>query len=327
MSVTYASISSLLAKPFQRLTSGMWNTAVLLLDQLYLTGGNVVTSILQNGNLYIPNSIFAQTGNFSDEVYVSGQPVITEADPIYIAGFISTAQQQIAQVLQSNEQLYDILTQIPYDIYTAVISSVPSATKSVSQSISSLNSLIYDIANYLISVENTNIIRLDKLVYDIALYFINNFNVQSINLQYIVNQVYYNIAKIVNQSTQGLYHGIVSISDLLLYALTYIYLAQVSLANTLNKLTLYLSPPTIEGLQLNVSTTPQPLYNGPALKILKMILQNLSNYVVYIGNNLYNNFPILPNSEIEIAVNNPANVYAWATGKCTIYALFEVIES
>ncbi len=108
--------------------------------------------------------------------------------------------------------------------------------------------------------------------------------------------------------------------------LTYIYLATVSLTNTFNKLFLYLSPPTIEGPQLDVSTVPSPLYNGPQIETIRIILQNLSNYIVYIGNNLYNNFPILPNDSIEIHVNNPANVYAWATGKCKVYALFEVVQ-
>jgi len=71
MSVTYTSISQLLASPFQRLTSGMWNTAALLLIQLYQTGGNAVTSILKNGNLIVPNSISAASGNFYNEVYVA----------------------------------------------------------------------------------------------------------------------------------------------------------------------------------------------------------------------------------------------------------------
>jgi len=106
MSVTYTSISELLASPFQRLTSSMWNTASLLLIQLYETGGNAVTSILKNGNLTVPNSITADSGFFYDEVYVAGQPVITELDPIYIAGFISTANQQINSILYSNQQLY-----------------------------------------------------------------------------------------------------------------------------------------------------------------------------------------------------------------------------
>ena len=98
------------------------------------------------------------------------------------------------------------------------------------------------------------------------------------------------------------------------------------LVNTLNKLSLYLSPPTIEGLQLDVNTTPSQLYTGPPIETVRIILQNLSNYIVYIGNNLYNNFPILPNDSIEIHVNNPANVYAWATGKCKVYTLFEVVQ-
>ena len=63
------------------------------------------------------------------------------------------------------------------------------------------------------------------------------------------------------------------------------YLATVGLANTINKLGLYLSPPTIQGLQLDVSTTPSPLYTGPSIETVRIILQNLSNYIVYIGNN------------------------------------------
>jgi hypothetical protein len=117
------------------------------------------------------------------------------------------------------------------------------------------------------------------------------------------------------------------IANSLEYVLGYVYLATVGLANTINKLGLYLSPPTIQGLQLDVSTTPSPLYTGPSIETVRIILQNLSNYIVYIGNNLYNNFPILQNDSLEIHVNNPSNVYAWATGKCTVYALFEVVKS
>lgn len=286
MSITYASISSLLAQPFQRLTSAMWNTASLLLLQLYETGGNAVTKILQNGNLYIPNSIIANSGFFSQEVYVSGQPVLTEEDPIYIAGFISTAQQQIGEILQSNQQLYNLIAQTPYDIYKAVIGSIPSATQSLNKSIYNLNYTIYE----------------------------------------LIQNLYVNLSEIVSRNINNLYHGIVSIVDLLLYSLTYIYLSQVALANTLNKLTVYISPPAIAGLNLNVGTKPSPLYNGQINETVKIILQNLSNYIVYIGNNLYNNFPILPNSEIEITTSNPKNIYAWATGPCQIYALFEYIQ-
>jgi len=269
VSVTYTSISDLLASPFQRLTSSMWNTAVLLLNQLYQTGGNAVTSILQNGNLVIPNWIIADAGYFYGDVYVAGQPVITEQDPIYIAGFISTANDQINAILYSNEQLYNSLVNLPQEIS---------------------NTVQQDLQNFYASFYN----------------LINSVSQQlGISLQ---NAVY-------------------AVADSLAYSLFYIYLATVGLASTINQLTLYLAPPTIQGLQLNVGTTPNPLYSGSALQTVRIILQNLSNYIVYIGNNIYNNFPILPNDSLEIHVNNPANVYAWATGPATVYALFEVISS
>ena len=125
MSVTYTSISELLASPFQRLTSSMWNTANLLLIQLYETGGNAVTSILKNDNLTVPNSITANSGIFYDEVYVNNQPVLTELDPIYIAGFISTANQQINSILYSNEQLYYSIVKLPQEIYEKIVVAVP----------------------------------------------------------------------------------------------------------------------------------------------------------------------------------------------------------
>jgi len=309
MSITYASISSLLASPFQRLTSSMWNTASLLLIQLYETGGNAVTSILKNGNLTIPNSINASSGFFYDEIYIAGQPVLTELDPIYIAGFIATAQQQINLILYSNEQLYYSIVKLPQEIYEKIIVAVPTATSILEKDTIALYETIYNVVNYLISniEQSRTIIKEDLQNFYISFY-------ETIN----------SIAKRLGVSLQ---EAIYFVADSLAYTLTYVYLATVGLANTINKLGLYLSPPTIEGLQLDVSTTPSPIYTGPSIETVRIILQNLSNYIVYIGNNLYNNFPILQNDSLEIHVNNPANVYAWATGKAKVYALFEVISS
>jgi len=309
MSITYASISELLASPFQRLTSGMWNTATLLLIQLYETGGNAVTSILKNGNLTIPGSINADSGFFYDEVYVSGQPVLTEQDPIYIAGFIATANQQINAILYSNEQLYYSIVKLPEEIYDKIIIAVPTATSVLSKSTQALYETIYNVVNYLISnvQESRTIIKED--------------------LQNFYTSFYELASSLAKRLGISLQSAIYFVADSIAYTLTYVYLATVGLANTINKLSLYLSPPTIEGLQLDVSTTPSPIYSGSPLETVRIILQNLSNYIVYIGNSLYNNFPILPNDSLEIHVNNPSNVYAWATGKCKVYALFEVIQT
>ena len=309
MSVTYTSISELLASPFQRLTSSMWNTANLLLIQLYETGGNAVTSILKNDNLTVPNSISANSGIFYNEVYVNNQPVLTELDPIYIAGFISTANQQINAILNSNQQLYNTLVVLPNEIYDKIIVAVPTATSILSKDTQTLYETIYNVVNYLISnVEQSRTVIKEDLqnFYDSFYQLVNSISQRlGIPLQ---NAIYF-------------------VADSLAYTLTYVYLATVGLANTINKLGLYLSPPTIQGLQLDVSTTPSPLYSGPSIETVRIILQNLSNYIVYIGNNLYNNFPILQNDSLEIHVNNPANVYAWATGKAKVYALFEVVKS
>ena len=309
MSVTYTSISQLLASPFQRLTSSMWNTANLLLIQLYETGGNAVTSILKNDNLTVPNSISANSGIFYNEVYVNNQPVLTELDPIYIAGFISTANQQINAILNSNQQLYNTLVVLPNEIYDKIIVAVPTATSILSKDTQALYQTIYNVVNYLISnVEQSRTVIKEDLqnFYDSFYQLVNSISQRlGIPLQ---NAIYF-------------------VADSLAYTLTYVYLATVGLANTINKLGLYLSPPTIQGLQLDVSTTPSPLYSGPSIETVRIILQNLSNYIVYIGNNLYNNFPILQNDSLEIHVNNPANVYAWATGKAKVYALFEVIQT
>jgi len=309
MSVTYTSISELLASPFQRLTSSMWNTASLLLIQLYETGGNAVTSILKNGNLTVPNSITADSGFFYDEVYVAGQPVITELDPIYIAGFIATANQQINSILYSNEQLYYSIVKLPQEIYEKIVVAVPTATSILEKDTIALYETIYNVVNYLISniEQSRTIIKEDLQNFYISFY-------ETIN----------SIAKRLGISLQS---AIYFVADSLAYTLTYVYLATIGLSNTINKLGLYLSPPTIEGLQLDVTTTPSPLYTGPSIETVRIILQNLSNYIVYIGNNLYNNFPILQNDSIEIHVNNPSNIYAWATGKARVYALFEIISS
>ncbi len=262
MSVTYTSISELLASPFQRLTSSMWNTATLLLIQLYETGGNAVTSILKNGNLTIPGFITASSGNFYDEVYVAGQPVLTEQDPIYIAGFIATANEQINQILYSNQQLYYSIVKLPQEIYEKIIVAVPTVTSILSKDTQALYETIYNVVNYLISnvQESRTIIKEDLQNFYISFY-------ETIN----------SIAKRLGISLQS---AIYFIADSLAYTLTYIYLATVGLTNTINKLGLYLSPPTIEGLQLDVSTVPSPLYNGPQIETIRIILQNLSNYIV-----------------------------------------------
>jgi hypothetical protein len=285
----------------------MWNTAALLLIQLYETGGNAVTSILKNGNLIVPNSISATSGNFYSEVYVAGQPVLTELDPIYIAGFIATANQQINQILYSNGQLYYSIVKLPGEIYEKIIVAVPTATSVLTKDTQALYETIYNVVNYLISnVQQTRtIIKQD--------------------LQNFYDSFYQLASSLAERLGISLQNAIYFIANSVAYTLTYVYLATVGLANTINKLTLYLSPPTIEGLQLDVSTTPSPLYSGPSIETVRIILQNLSNYIVYIGNNLYNNFPILQNDSLEIHVNNPANVYAWATGKAKVYALFEVV--
>ncbi len=281
MSITYASLDQLLAKPFQRLTSAMWNTAALTLIQLYQTGGNAVTSVLQNGNLYLPGTLTAAAGDFLYQVYVAGEPVLTEEDPIYIAGFISLAASQIAQILYSQQQLYTQLVYLPQDIYTnftkVIIPSIYEnvihalSTQQLSQQLSQLPYQIYDV------ISSSLLVGVPSAVYNVLASF-----------------------------------------------LSYFYAQTVALTNTINRLTLYLAPPTIEGLQLQVSTSPAPLYSGPAIETLKVILQNLSSYVVYLGNSLYNQFPLLPNSSIEFHISNPSNIYAWATGPATVYALFEV---
>ena len=267
-----------------------------------------MTSILKNGNLTIPGSITANSGFFYDEIYVAGQPVLTELDPIYIAGFIATANQQINAILYSNEQLYYSIVKLPEEIYEKIIIAVPTVTSVLSKDTIALYETIYNVVNYLISnVQQTRTIISQDL---------QNFYVSFYEL----------VSSITKRLGLSLQNAIYFIADSIAYTLTYVYLATVGLTNTINKLGLYLSPPTIEGLQLDVSTVPSPLYSGPPIETVRIILQNLSNYIVYIGNNLYNNFPILPNDSIEIHVNNPSNIYAWATGKCTVYALFEVVQ-
>ncbi|MCY0851055.1 hypothetical protein [Sulfuracidifex metallicus] len=314
MSIQYASISSLLASPFQRLTSAMWNTAVLLLSEIYFGGTLIDRQLFKNDSLYVPNTISALVGNFSDEVYVSGQPVITEEDPIYIAGFVGSAVQQIQAILNSQLQLYEAIIQMPTDVYNAIAKltagTVSQTQKALQQGIANVYQNLYqvviDVGNQLKTIISP-VLYLPQLI------------------QTVYENIYLVTAKLSNQIVIGLSNAIYSVADALLYALTYIYLAMNSLANAINKLTLYMSPPAIQGLQLQISTTPQPIYSGPAIETVKIILQNLSNYIVYIGNKLYHNFPILPGDSIEFSVNNPANVYAWATGPCTVYALFEVL--
>ncbi|ALG96886.1 hypothetical protein AZ268_gp18 [Acidianus rod-shaped virus 2] len=292
----------------------MWNTAVLTLSTIYFGGSLIDRQLFQNGNLYVPNTISALVGDFYNEVYVSGQPVLTEEDPIYIAGFVGSAIQQIQSILNSQLQLYNAIEQMPTDVYNAIAKltagTVTQTQNALQQEISNVYQNLYQVV---IGVDNQL-----KTVISPVLY-----------LPQLIQNVYENIylvtAKLTNQITTSLSKAIYSVADTLLYALAYIYLAMNSLSNAINKLTLYMSPPAIQGLQLQISTTPQPIYSGPALETVKIILQNLSNYIVYIGNKLYNNFPILPGDSLEFSVNNPSQVYAWATGPCTVYALFETL--
>jgi hypothetical protein len=323
MSITYASLNQLLASPFQRLTSAMWNTAALTLIQLYETGGNTVSSVLQNGNLYLPGNISAISGDFLYQVYVQGQPVLTEEDPIYISGFISLAASQILQIINSQQQLYSQLIYLPYDIYTNFMKIVvPSiyenvahalATQKVSQQLSQLPYQIYS------AIASSPLLYLPQQIYESILYAIKVSD----------------LANLLRQAPQEIYHAFYTspllglpsaIYGVLASFLAYFYSQTVALTNTINKLTLYLAPPTVEGLQLSVSTKPAPIYSGPSIETLKVILQNLSNYIVYLGNSLYNQFPLLPNSSIEFHVSNPASIYAWATGPATVYALFEIVK-
>ncbi|AFV51238.1 hypothetical protein D878_gp11 [Sulfolobales Mexican rudivirus 1] len=300
MSVTYASIDQLIAKPFQRLTSAMWNTATLLLVQLYETGGNAVSSVLQNGNLYLPGTLTARSGNFLYQVYVQGEPVLTEEDPIYISGFIDLASRQIEQILYAQQQLYTEIGYLPQNIYVALAQNlIPPIYETVVRAVgaSSLYQEIQQLPGQIYNaIVDTKILNLPREIYNALSAF---------PITYVPGLIY----------------------EVLSSFLAYFYSQTVALTNAINKLALYLAPSTIEGLQLNVSTTPAPLYSGPSIETVKIILQNLSNYVVYLGNSLYNNFPLLPNSSIEFHIKNPANIYAWATGTTTVYALFEVVQS
>ncbi|QJF12330.1 hypothetical protein ARV3_gp17 [Acidianus rod-shaped virus 3] len=314
MSIQYTNFADLFVQPFQRLTSAMWNTAILKLNQIYFAGTLIDRQLFQNGNLYVPNNITAQVGDFYNEVYVSGQPVITEQDPIYIAGFIATASQQIQAIVNSQTQLYNAVVQMPSDVYNAIAKlTAGTVTQTQNALQSEINNVYQNLYQVIIGVDNQIKTAISPTLY-----------VPEI-LQNIYNNVYLVTARLTNQISAGLSGAIYTITDALLYALAYIYLSMNSLSSAINKLTMYMSPPAIQGLQLQISTTPSPIYSGPSLETVKIILQNLSNYIVYIGNKLYNNFPILPNDSLEFSVNNPSNIYAWATGPCTVYALFETL--
>ncbi len=295
MSITYASLDQLLASPFQRLTSGMWNTATLTLIQLYQSGGNAVTSVLKNGNLYLPGDISAVTGDFLYHVYVQGQPVLTENDPIYVAGFIDLAGSQIAQIVYNQQQIYKQLGYLPQDIYNNLANII-------------VPSIYENVANAIQTKEVTQ--KLSQLPYQIYDAILDAFGVSKLatllrqELEYLPGNIYHILSTF----------------------LSYFYSQTVALTTTMNRLALYLAPTTVQGLQIKIGTTPAPIYTGPSIQTAKVLLQNLSNYVVYIGNSVYNQFPILPSSSLEFNITNPANVYAWATGPTTIYALFEEIS-
>ncbi|CAI44175.1 hypothetical protein ARV1_gp20 [Acidianus rod-shaped virus 1] len=309
MSITYASISDLLAKPFQRLTSSMWNAVVLELNQVYFGGSLIDRKLFVDNNLYVPQNLFAMTGDFYNEVYVAGQPVLTEQDPIYIAGFISTAYNQISAILASQQQLYTAISNIPHSL-----GNIAYPLDVLYRNLQSIQSGFYGI--------------LQQFLYQTA----QNFNVflgelYKLSESPVFNEWYtlYNTNAILQQALNVyLPKTLTTLADTVIYDLFYMYLATATLANAINKLTVYLSPSSVQGLSISVGQSPAPIYSGPALQTVKIILQNLSNYIIYIGNSIYNNFPILPNNNVEFRISNPANVYAWSTGPATVYALFEV---
>ncbi len=320
MSITYASLDQLLASPFQRLTSSMWNTAALTLIQLYQTGGNNVSSVLQNGNLYLPGVLSAASGDFLYRVYVQGEPILTEQDPIYISGFINLAATQIAQIISSQQQLYSALIYLPYDIYVAFVKSViPSIYESVSNALSTqkvsqqLAQIPYEIYN---AIVRSPLLYLPQQIYQSFIYAVNVSGLST-----LPQEIYKAFINTPLTNLPGAIYGVLAAF------LSYFYAQTAALTSIINRLTLYLAPPAVEGLQLSVGTTPAPLYNGPALETVKVILQNLSNFVIYLGNSIYNQFPLLPNESVELNINNPSSIYAWSTGPTTIYALFEIVQS
>ncbi len=310
MSITYTSLDQLLATPFQRLTSSMWNTAVYFMEQLYVTGGKTVASVLKNGNLYLPGVLSAAAGDFLYQVTVQGQPVLTEEDPIYISGFVGPAISQILQIVNSQQQLYSQLGYLPQDIYTNFMNNVvPSIYENVSRALMSQQL-------------STQIQQLPEQIYG-AMY---NAMATSplLSLPYAIQDAIVDAfaSRVIKEELQYLSGAIYNVFSSFL---TYFYLQTTQLANVINKLTLYLAPSAVQGLQLSVGTSPAPIYSGPTLETVKVILQNLSTYIIYLGDGLYNQFPLLPNSSIELNINNPGGIFAWATGPATVYALFEEV--
>jgi len=128
--------------PGVRLTSGLWNEVIDVLNELYGMQlqdvtfqdlydlpASIIPSIDDMYNLGAPDSawqaIYAYYGYFNDNVYVQGKQVLKDGDPVNIYEFFPIAQEQIIQAIEEAtppfkfDQYYnlDVDIQAPLDQY------------------------------------------------------------------------------------------------------------------------------------------------------------------------------------------------------------------
>lgn len=301
-------ILALKVSPLQRATSTSWNMLVYAVAQLYVAGPPILYQYLRNGNLYVPNEVEANIVSANKEILVQGQKVLTEQDPIYVAGFVGIANQQLNQVIQGQNKIYQAIGNLS--------SQIPSA---ISKSMNYIVSEIY--------TTNYNTYRLLRKVVDEIYIFDSTllYQIKQNNI-YIGNVLYKwsaHISNIVNSMVkQELY--------IAQYVLNQIYKMTTSLTNSINTLIMYLSPPSVASLSIKVGRKLIPL-SSVVIKSVDIILQSApsNTYIIYVGgylNNIpYVSFPLFPGDKIEISVNNLQNIWAWATGPAQMFALANVL--
>ncbi|MGC8584269.1 MAG: hypothetical protein ACP5MH_11185 [Thermoproteus sp.] len=105
-------------QPAQPLRASDWNLLVQAVDTLYAITF-YQSAVLFGGvsNIYVAGIVDLDGAYFGDEIYVKGLKVLHDQDPIYIASFLSQAQQQLYQyisayLIQVDQDIKSVYTQL-----------------------------------------------------------------------------------------------------------------------------------------------------------------------------------------------------------------------
>lgn len=297
-------ILALKVAPLQRATSTAWNTLVYTVAQLYTTGPPIIYKYFQNGNLYIPNIISANVVEATQKILVQGEPVLTELDPIYIAGFVGFANTQLNQVIQGQNRIYQAIANLPSHIQQStqyIVNQIYSDNYKTYRLLQKITNEIYIFDTTLLQKIRQNELYLSSELYKWSVGITNAIKKSVLKELYIAN-----------------------------YILGQIYKMTSNLTQSINTLIMYLSPPSVTSLSIKLGRKLVPI-SSLVIKTVDIILQSSpsNTYVIYIGGYVgttpYVNFPLFPGDRVEISVNNLQNIWAYAEGPAILFALANVL--